>query len=284
MSWLWEAISSGFTEPTKDWHIQAVRIMFGLACLAKFVHGATGGGWQRFRNDDISSYLFARRYGTRFLPWMRHVYRPALVARIIAAALLAAGVHPRLFAALTVLGLLYEMLFIPRSLTFFMACMGTALAFAGNLGGPFHLDDSTSTANTWTQAIVMILAVDLYINTSWLKIRSPQFRSGQAISQWLTSARQIQGKLPAWNYHYPQRIVSIMATEDGNPTPIARAAAWGTIALEFLIPIGLLIEATRPVSIAVGIGMHVAFAGLLPRHLAAYSLCSTGAYFAFLNG
>ncbi|MFG2979176.1 hypothetical protein ACGFYY_40105 [Streptomyces sp. NPDC048331] len=283
MSWLWEAISSGFTEPTEDWHLQAVRIMFGLACLAKFVHGATGGGWQRFRNDDISSYLFAKSYGTRSLQWMLRSYRPALITRIIAATLLTAGICPRLFAVLTVLGLFFEMLFIPRSLTFFMACTGIALACAGNLGSGFSLDDSSSTDNTWAQVIVMILALDLYINTAWLKIRSPQFRSGQVISQWLASGRQIQYLLPAWNYYYPQRLVALMATNDGNPTPLARTAAWGTIALEFLIPIGLLNEVTRPAAIAAGIGMHTAFAGLLPRHLAAYSLCSTGAYFAFLN-
>lgn len=262
-----------------------MRVVFAVGCLAKFIHGATGGGWQRFDEGKISYFLMRRRRGEVWTARFASFYKPLLVARIVAAAALAVGLYSPVSAVLVACGLAFEMMFIPRFLTFFMLLVSLILACAGDLGGFLSIDrDRVGQENSWAQAMIILLAVDLYVNTAWLKLRSAQFRSGRVISQWMTTAQAIRPRLAGWNFYYPKPVQNILCHGDGSPKPAAAWAARVTILVEFLIPVGLLYPPTMLFACAVGILSHFFFMLMLPRHLVTYSICTVSTYFAFAAG
>ena len=55
---------------------------------------------------------------------------------------------------------------------------GTCLLLAGDLGHGLTIGHDPSTANTWAQCLIVLITTDIYWNSAWQKLRSPQFRSG----------------------------------------------------------------------------------------------------------
>ncbi|MGW0583688.1 hypothetical protein ACWD25_49065, partial [Streptomyces sp. NPDC002920] len=70
------------------------------------------------------------------------------------------------------------------------------LLLAGDLGTDPHLRHGSSTANTWAQRLLVLITTDIYWNSAWNKLRSPQFRSGLHLAQWVHVYTQVREQLP----------------------------------------------------------------------------------------
>ncbi|MFJ1610754.1 hypothetical protein ACIOHS_46770 [Streptomyces sp. NPDC088253] len=55
---------------------------------------------------------------------------------------------------------------------------GGCLLLAGDLGHGLRIEHGPSTANTWAQCLLVLVTTDIYWNSAWQKLRSPQFRTG----------------------------------------------------------------------------------------------------------
>ncbi|MFE2145616.1 hypothetical protein ACFXA3_28455 [Streptomyces sp. NPDC059456] len=80
---------------------------------------------------------------------------------------------------------------------------------------------------------------------------------------------------------YPAPLVRLLGSGSPLALRIGRPLAVLVVAIEALLPLGLLVPETRPWAVAVGICMHLCFWGLLPLMLAGFSLATTASYLLF---
>ncbi|WP_258308817.1 hypothetical protein [Streptomyces sp. NWU339] len=59
-----------------------------------------------------------------------------------------------------------------------------------------RIEHGPSTANIWAQCLLMLIATDIYWNSAWPKLRSPQFRIGLHLAQWIHTYTQVRDQLP----------------------------------------------------------------------------------------
>ncbi|WP_159025218.1 hypothetical protein [Streptomyces sp. MUSC 125] len=161
---------------------------------------------------------------------------------------------------------------------------GTCLLLAGDLGHGLHVEHGASTANTWAQCLLVLVTTDIYWNSAWQKLRSPQFRSGLYLAQWVHTYSQGTDKLP---YRRQFAVPGLVPRHAGNLTDrdvrLWRLVAATVIAAEIALPPALLTPQTMPYAVAVGIGMHAAFTCLKPRQLITFSGLTLGTYVAFVG-
>ncbi|WP_255310818.1 hypothetical protein [Streptomyces viridosporus] len=159
---------------------------------------------------------------------------------------------------------------------------GTCLMTAGDLGQGLSTGHAPSTANTWTQCLLVLVTTDIYWNSAWQKLKSPQFRTGLYLAQWIHTLTQLRQQLP---YRRQYAVPGVVCRLIGNLTPrdirLWRLAAAAVIALEIVLTPALLIPQTMPYAVAAGIAVHVAFTCLKPRQLITFSGLTTGTYLAF---
>jgi hypothetical protein len=48
------------------------------------------------------------------------------------------------------------------------------------------IEHTPSAANTWAQCLLVLVTTDIYGNSAWQKLRSPQFRTGLYLAQWMS--------------------------------------------------------------------------------------------------
>ncbi|MER7514733.1 hypothetical protein ABTX82_41485 [Streptomyces lavendulae] len=159
---------------------------------------------------------------------------------------------------------------------------GTCLLLAGNLGHHLNIDHTPSTSNTWAQCLLVLITTDIYWNSAWRKLRSPQFRTGLYLSQWIHVYTQVRDQLP---YRRQHAIPGFVRRHTRNLTDrgiaLWRTIAATVIAAEILLPPALLLPGTMPYAVVAGIGMHAAFSCLKPRQLSTFSGLTLGTYVAF---
>ncbi|WP_256098625.1 hypothetical protein [Streptomyces agglomeratus] len=120
------------------------------------------------------------------------------------------------------------------------------------------------------------------LEPAWHKLRSPQFRSGLYLAQWVHVYTQVREQLP---YRRQYAVPSLVRRHAGNLTDtdirLWRLVAAAVITLEIALPPALLIPRTMPYAVATGIAMHVAFTCLKPRQLLTFSGLTVGTYTGF---
>ncbi|MFI9041272.1 hypothetical protein [Streptomyces sp. NPDC053726] len=164
----------------------------------------------------------------------------------------------------------------------FTLLTGACLLAAGNLGHGLHIEHSPSTANTWAQCLLVLVTTDIYWNSAWQKLRSPQFRTGLYLAQWIHVYTQVREQLP---YRRQYAVPGFVRRHMGNLTDqdvrLWRLISATAIAAEIALPPALLIPQTMPYAVAAGIAMHAAFTCLKPRQLITFSGLTVGTYLAF---
>jgi hypothetical protein len=282
--WFFDALASGFQHPTDPGRLQLFRIVFGTVCTLRFVLAFGQGGWGRFAPGSLSVYLAEQRLGPARAHLLIAVYRPVLIIRTAAALALTFGLAPRLALALVLTGTAMELLYIKSPNTVRYALLtGSCLLLAGDLGHGLHVEHGPSTANTWAQCLLVLITTDIYWNSAWQKLRSPQFRSGLYLAQWVHVYTQVKEQLPHRRQH---AIPGLVRRHAGNLTPwdirFWRLVAVTVITVEIALPPALLIPQTMPYAVLAGIGMHTAFTCLKPRQLLTFSGLTLGTYIAFV--
>ncbi|MFC9409326.1 hypothetical protein ACFRAA_32110 [[Kitasatospora] papulosa] len=281
--WFFDSIASGFQHPTDPGRLQLFRVVFATVLTLRFALSFGHGGWDRFTTDSLSTHLAEQRFGTTRARILIRAYRPALIIRTVAAVTLAAGLQPRLSLALVLTGAAMELLYLksPNAVRFTLLT-GTCLLLAGDLGHGLHIEHQPSTANTWAQCLLVLITADIYWNSAWQKLRSPQFRSGLYLAQWIHVYDQVKDLLPHRRQH---TVPGFVRHHTGNLTErdirFWRLASAAAIAAEIALPPALLIPQTMPYAVAAGIVMHAAFTCLKPRQLITFSGLTTGTYLAF---
>ncbi|MGW2501843.1 hypothetical protein ACWCXL_12125 [Streptomyces sp. NPDC001588] len=281
--WFFDALTNGFHQPTTPARLEWFRIIYGTVLTARFALSIGQGGWNRFTPGSLSTHLAKQRLGPRRAHLLTAAYRPALIARTVAALALAAGLAPRLALLAVLAGAAMELLYLksPNAIRYTLLT-GTCLLLAGDLGHGLHIDHTPSTANTWAQCLLVLITTDIYWNSAWQKLRSPQFRSGLYLAQWVHVYAQVRHHLP---YRRQYAVPGLVRRHMGNLTPrdirLWRLTAATVITAEIALPPALLVPQTMPYAIAAGIGMHAAFTCLKPRQLVTFSGLTAGTYIAF---
>lgn len=281
--WFFDALASGFTRPTDPGRLQLFRIIFATVLTARFALALGQGGWDRLTPDSLSFHLAEQRFGPRHARLLASVYRPALILRTLAALALAAGYAPRLALLAVLAGAAMELLYLrsPNAVRYTLLT-GTCLTLGGNLGHRLTVEHTPSSANTWALCLLVLITTDIYWNSAWQKLRSPQFRSGLYLAQWIHTYAQVRDRLP---YRGQHAVPGVVCRHAGNLTDrdirLWRMLAATAIAAEIALPPALLIEQTMPYAAAAGIAMHAAFTCLKPRQLITFSGLTLGTYVAF---
>ncbi|RPK32426.1 hypothetical protein EES39_38730 [Streptomyces sp. ADI92-24] len=282
--WFFDALASGFRTPTDPGRLQAFRVLFGTVLTARFALSAGQGGWSRFIPGSLSLHLAEQRFGLRRARYLASLYRPALIIRTVAALALAAGFVPRLSLLVVLAGAAMELLYLrsPNAVRYTLLT-GACLLVAGNLGHGLHIEHDPSTANTWAQCLLVLITTDIYWNSAWQKLRSPQFRTGLYLAQWVHVYTQVRDQLPYRRGQYA--VPGIVRRHLGNLTAhdirIWQLAAAAAITAELALPPALLIPQTTPYAAAAGIAMHAAFTCLKPRQLITFSGLTVSTYIGF---
>jgi len=280
--WLVDALRTGFETPLPRWLGAWFVTALGAACLWKFGWDFVSGGWQRMRPGSYLRYSFARQ--SVVPPRLASLYRPVLVVRTIATLVLLLGPVPRLAALVIAAALWFELGYEFRYHTIYMAVGCVIVATMGDLPAsplPALVDpDPTPTSgNTWGIFLVTLTSIQLYVASAYRKIRSPQFYSGRRLYAFYWGATAAVDKRPE-----PQLLVPRFL-RDGHREPYHpvwlrrwRVASVLVIALEFGLPVALLVPALWLPAAAVGVAMHVGFLLLKPFRLVPFAIASVAAY------
>ncbi|MGW7343076.1 hypothetical protein [Streptomyces sp. NPDC054854] len=283
--WFFDALASGFSRPTDPGRLQLFRIVFGTVLSLRFALAIGQGGWNRLTPGSLSLHLAEQRFGPARARLLAGAYRPALVVRTAAALTLAAGLAPRPSLLLVLAGAAMELLYLksPNAVRYTLLT-GASLLAAGNLGHGLNIEHSPSTANTWAQCLLVLITTDIYWNSAWQKLRSPQFRTGLYLAQWIHVYAQVKNQLP---YRHQHAVPGFVPRHTGNLTDrdirLWRLVAVCAIAAEIALPVALLIPQTMPYAVAASIAMHAAFTCLKPRQLITFSGLALGSYLAFAS-
>ncbi|MGI5159043.1 hypothetical protein [Microbispora sp. CA-102843] len=282
--WFLEAFVSGFTLPTHEWRLQVFRIIIGAACLLKFSLALGGGGLQRYSSDGYPYYSLVKRHGEDRARIIARLYKPVVMLRIPAAASLMLGLYPKIAALLVLLALAYELLYNYRSNTTYLGLAVAPLLIAGSLGHGLDISmTAISSSNTWAQWLIVLITIDMYWNSAWIKARTPQFTSGLGLSQYLQVCASVKDSLPAKEYYFPKCVYTLIGDGSARAQRIWSVASHLTLAAEIALPVGLLVPVLTPTAFAVGIVLHTAFVFLSPRNIVGFSVGTVGSYVLFAN-
>lgn len=279
--WLWESLQNNFATGTHEWRLQVFRIVIGIAVLWKSLASIVYGEWRRLEPGGLDHYILCRRFGVRRATAFAGFHRPLLAIRAIASGALIVGYGAKPAVVLICVSLLYELVNEYRFNTLYLLLCLLLLLPAGALGTNLVLSPQVSSRNTWSQALIVLVTAHLYINSAWLKARSPQFSSGLYLAQLARGASIVGPQLPLWEYRHPAGMVR-RSLDYPKHRVYWRLLATGTILLEFSLPVLLIVEPTRAVAVAAGVAMHAAFMAILPIRLAPFTLNALASYLLFV--
>lgn len=278
--WWLRAFESNFELPVVEGRVQVFRLLVGLACTLKFVQAVRYGGWDRFLPGTFERFRIESTL-PRSASVVLAAYRPLLGLRLGAAVLLTVGVAARVALVVIVIALGLELLYEFRSHTTFLLACCVCLLVAGSLGSGLTFSPARTSVNAWSQCLIVLLVTDLYWVSAIAKLRSEQFRSGAALTQYVYFMNAVRDRLTYPDLRYPATAVRLLGRNDQDSVRRWRMLSGLTIVVEILLPFGLLTPATYPYAAVVGIGMHAVFTFLLPRRLAPFSIATAGSYVLF---
>lgn len=278
--WLLQALADDFASLTAPWHVQAFRLLFGLGCLWKFVETFRHGGWRRFAPATFNRHQLESAKG-RLGGYVARYYRQLVVLRCLPALGVLLGVWTRACLVFVIVALAVELVYEPRKHPIYFMLNAGYLLLAGNTGSLWHFDAARSNANTWAQVLIALTTFHVYWNSAWMKLRSPQFRSGRVLAQVVHVAERTKDLVPVREYCLPARAWRPLSAGVDTGARWWRLLALSTITMEALLPIGLAWSSARLVFVVLGVGMHAAFTCLKPRGLVPFSLVTVASYLAF---
>lgn len=284
--WFFDALASGFQHPTDPGRLQHFRIVFGTVLTLRFALSISQGGWSRLAPGSLSLHLAEQRFGPARARLLGAVHRPAQILRAAAALSRTAGRAPRIALLIALAGAAMELLYLksPNAVRYTLLT-GSCLLLAGDLGHGLTIEQGASTANTWAQCLLVLITTDIYWNSAWQKLRSPQFRTGLYLAQWVHTYTQVRDQLPHRWFQYA--VPGLIRRHTGNLTHrdirLWRTVAATATAAQIVLPPALLIPQTMPYAVAAGIAMHAAFTCLKPRQLVTFSGLTAGTYLAFAS-
>ncbi|MFD5271822.1 hypothetical protein [Streptomyces sp. NPDC058335] len=141
---------------------------------------------------------------------------------------------------------------------------GTCLLLAGDLGHGLVVEHGLNTANTWAQCLLVLITTDIDWNSARQKLRSPQFRSGLYLAQWVHTYSQVRNRLPYSRQFAVPGFVHRHADNLAAPDVCLWRLVTGTvIAAEIALPPALLILKPHQLITFSGLalGTYIAFAG-----------------------
>lgn len=282
--WFFEALTSGFQHPTDPGRLQHFRIVFGAVLTLRFALSIGQGGWNRLAPGSLSLHLAEQRFGPGKARLLAALYRPALILRTVAALSLTAGSVPRIAFLIVLAGSAMELLYLksPNAVRYTLLT-GSCLLVAGDLGHGLTIEHGSTTANTWAQCLLVLIITDIYWNSAWQKLRSPQFRTGLYLAQWVHTYAQVRNQLPQpRQFAVPGLVRRHLGNLTDRDIRVWRLVAATVTTAEIALPPALLIEQMMPYAVVAGIAMHTAFTCLKPRQLITFSGLTLGTYFAFV--
>ncbi|MDN3249559.1 hypothetical protein ACFW4O_33530 [Streptomyces mutabilis] len=144
------------------------------------------------------------------------------------------------------------------------------------------IQHGSTTANTRAQCLLVLITTDIYWNSAWQKIRSPQFRTGLYLAQWVHTYAQVRDQLPQpRQFAVPGLVRRHLRNLTDRDIRVWRVVAATVITAEIALPPALLIKQTMPYAVVAGIAMHTAFTCLKSRQLITFSGLTLSTYFAF---
>ncbi|MFC8431909.1 hypothetical protein [Streptomyces sp. NPDC057253] len=207
---------------------------------------------------SLSLHLAEQRFGPGRARLLAASYRPALIIRTAAAIALTAGLLPLLSLAAVLARAAMELLYLrsPNAVRYTLL-IGSCLLVAGDLGRGLAIEHTLSTANTWAQCLLVLITTDIYWNSAWQKLRSPQFRTGLYLAQWVHVLTQVSEQLPhRRQFAVPGPIRRHLGNLSKRDVRLWQMISTAVIAAEMALPPALLVPATTPWAIALGIGIH----------------------------
>ncbi|WP_329191708.1 MULTISPECIES: hypothetical protein [unclassified Streptomyces] len=81
----------------------------------------------------------------------------------------------------------------------------------------------------------------MYVNSAWIKARSPHIRSGLRVAQCIEAGAAARPLLPRREYFYPTRPVRLLGSGTPHALRAGRPMSTLVIAIEALLPVGLLV-------------------------------------------
>jgi hypothetical protein len=279
--WWFKAFDDNFASPVADARVQVFRLVLGLACTMKFGESIRHGGWGRFGPGTFERFRVERRLHTAAAALVTRGYRGLLVLRLAAAVLLTVGIGTRPALTVIIVALVVEQIYEFRSHALFLLACCACLLTAGEPGSGLQFSGAHSAANTWSQCLLVLLMVNVYLATALSKIRSEQFRSGAVLAQYIFYMNTVRYRLPYPEVWYPKTFVRLLGGNDVASLRRCRALSVLTIVLELMMPFGLLIPETYPFAVVVGLAMHAGFTVILPRLLTPFTVAALGTFVLF---
>lgn len=280
--WLVDALLSGFTSPTPEILMQIVQLGAGIAALVKALVAFRGDGWNRLTEGRLERTELESTNSRAVSSLILELYRPALVIRVVGALMLTIGILAPLACVVLILCFAMGYAYERRYNTIYICLILAAVALMGRPYHFLHFTEHSSAANTWPQFLVALLVINLYWNSAWQKMRSAQFSSGLLLQQnwqFLTAYSRDHSV----REYIPAAVVtrSLPALSE---VRLWRQAARGTILIEWVLPMGLLVPSTFYVAVLVGVLMHAGFTLLMPYRLLSFSIVSISGYAVFWPG
>jgi hypothetical protein len=284
--WLLDYYAHGLNGTASAGPINLFRIVIAVAALWKVGYEAHRGSWHWLDRGTFLRHEFDLRF-PRLRGWT-WLHRPLIVVKLVAALMVLTGIAS--YPAVIVLGLAMaaDQFIEPNYHVVYIVSCCFGLALCGGLGDVYSVWDGFSGA-AWAEqhfafgvTLIVIVTVSMYWGTAYRKIRTPLFTSGTLLRQFTGAQARSAWVFPHRETWYP----SVYVRYFSGPAAGGAAARWKplslmTIGLEFLLPFGLLWEATWPVAAALGVVMHLSFTFLFPVRLVPFSLATVGSYLLF---
>ena len=251
--------------------VEIFRVALGLALLWKFTLDAWQAGAQRLAPGGFAfRHLEAHhRRLVRLIP----VLRILLVARFPGALAVVTGQGTWIGLAVCAGWLTCELAYDFRYHTVYLTLCCLFLLPAGASPG-------------WSVVMIVLLTGQMYLNSAYLKLRSPQFRSGLVLSQFFSFSADVDDLLPWPEFLGPTRLRRRLGAPE--LLPWWRGLSSVVIVLEAALP-GALVLAGRSAPVAVvvlgaALMMHMGFTALLPLRLVPFTTVTLAALLLFPAG
>jgi len=292
--WWIDAVGSAFDMRVPALPGNVFRLGIAVAALWKFTSEHFSGAWRYLDGGSYVRFCYLRAHPRG--PFRRvGFYKAAYLAKWVAVSGLLLGIEPQVCALVLAGWFALEIGYDWKYHTVFLMLACAILSVDPGCGSILRLDQlscladaecrrvlvDTSTTWVWPKWITLLVVTQMYWASAYTKVRSEQFRSGSALLKTTRALHMNRQLLRRWEYHVPKTVVKhlIEAPPDVGQRRWA-VAAWGTIAGEALLPIGLA-SPVLPVyygAVVFGAVMHAGFTVLLPRKLPPFGIACLSAY------
>lgn len=295
--WILDSIASGM-RPVPVITMSGFRVLVGLAAAWKILYEMRVGGLRYFDNDSFVRWRYLRRLPLPHLEVSSKGYRGFNLIATAACLALIAGIAAPYMAAILALWFFFERTFTRLYHPAFLALCCMIMALTPNIGQCLSVGALTNSEGSrlcvgrldetltspLPQILGVLLTVQMYWSSAYIKARSPQYMSGDALAKLFEHMYQIKPQIRFNEITYPAWALRRMAGDD--PSRAVKRWRWPSrlaVALEVLVPILLIVPGSWLAGVAVGILMHFAFTAIFAKRLVPFGLASVATYVLFVD-